>query len=126
MSNDDSTPKEGVPQGAVEQRTWETSKIYPDTKRDYWVYIPKQYNAEEPACLMVFQDGGAYVHPEGLVRATTVFDNLIHSGEMPVTIGIFVNPGMIREESTRPLEYVADGKVYSRFLLEEIMKSQSK
>ena len=47
---------------------------------------------------MVFQDGGAYVHTEGQVRATTVFDNLIHKGEMPITIGIFVSPGMIGEE----------------------------
>ena len=121
MSGNDSSVQDGVPQGKVEQRTWETSKIYPDTKRDYWVYVPEQYNPEEPACLMVFQDGGAYVHPEGQVKATTVFDNLIHSGEMPVTIGIFVSPGMIGEESTRPLEYVADGKVYSSFLLEEII-----
>lgn len=121
MSVDDSSIQDGVPQGKVEQRTWETSKIYPDTKRDYWVYVPAQYNPDEPACLIVFQDGGAYVHPEGQVKAPTVFDNLIHSGEMPVTIGIFVSPGMIGEESTRPLEYVADGKVYSRFLLEEII-----
>ena len=126
MSNDNSMPEEGVPKGKIEQRTWESSKIYPDSKRDYWVYIPEQYNAEEPACLMVFQDGGAYVHPEGQVRATTVFDNLIHSGEMPITIAVFVNPGMIGEESTRPIEYVDDGKIYSRFLLEEIIPEVTK
>ena len=42
---------------------------------------------------MVFQDGQGYVSLKGLVRAPTVFDNLIHKGEMPVTIGIFINPG---------------------------------
>ena len=42
MSNDNSMPEEGVPKGKIEQRTWESSKIYPDSKRDYWVYIPEQ------------------------------------------------------------------------------------
>jgi enterochelin esterase family protein len=42
---------------------------------------------------MVFQDGHAYVRDSGSFRVPIVFDNLIHSGEMPVTIGIFINPG---------------------------------
>ena len=62
MSAGDSTLQEGVREGKVEQRIWQTSRIYPNTTRDYWVYVPAQYDASEPACLMVFQDGGAYVH----------------------------------------------------------------
>jgi hypothetical protein len=42
---------------------------------------------------MVFQDGGMYLEPPASVP--TVFDNLIHKGEMPVTVGLFVNPGTI-------------------------------
>lgn len=126
MSGVDSTPQQGVPEGKVEQRTWQNSRIYPRTIRDYWVYVPAQYDASEPACLMVFQDGGAYVHAEGQVRATTVFDNLIHKGQMPVTIGIFVSPGMIGEESNRAVEYVDRGDVYARFLMEEIIPEVSK
>ena len=42
---------------------------------------------------MVVQDGWMYLDPEGEIRAGVVFDNLIHRGEMPVTIGVFVDPG---------------------------------
>jgi enterochelin esterase family protein len=89
----DSSQQEGVPQGTVEKRTWEASSIYPGTTHEYWVYVPAQYTDAEPACVMVFQDGHDYVNIKGTVRAPTVFDNLIHKGEMPVTIGIFINPG---------------------------------
>ena len=43
---------------------------------------------------MVFQDGGGYAKPDGAWRVPVVFDNLIHKKEMPVTIGIFINPGV--------------------------------
>ena len=92
----DSLPQEGVPRGTVTKHTWDASRIYPDATHEYWVYVPDQYADTEPACLMVFQDGQAYVHLNGPVRAPTVFDNLIHKGEMPVTIGIFINPGRKR------------------------------
>ena len=44
---------------------------------------------------MVFQDGGGYVNPNGDFRVPTVFDNLIAAKEMPVTIGVFINPGVV-------------------------------
>ena len=44
---------------------------------------------------MVFFDGGGFVSEKGAFRVPTVFDNLIHAGEMPVTIGVFVNPGVV-------------------------------
>lgn len=111
-----------VPTGHVEKRTWTDSAIYPGTTRSYWVYVPANYTEDNPACLMVFQDGEAYVHEQGQVRATQVMDALIHAGEMPPTIGIFVNPGMLSDtESSRPLEYVARGDTYARFLEEEII-----
>ncbi len=89
----DSLEQEGVPKGRVTKHVLEESDIYPGTTHDYWIYIPAQYDKAKPACVMVFQDGKGYVHPESPVRAATVFDNLIHKGEMPVTIGIFINPG---------------------------------
>ncbi len=76
---------------------------------------------------MVFQDGQAYVNLEGPVRAPTVFDNLIHKGEMPVTIGIFINPG--RSEHVydqRGAQYVPLSDAYARFLLEEILPEVGK
>ena len=52
------------------------------------MYVPAQYDGIQPACLMVFQDGHAYVDETGQFRVPVVFDNLIHRGEMPVTIGL--------------------------------------
>src|SRR3982750_3942510 len=88
----EATPKEGVPKGVVTKAEW-ASKVFDATVRDYWVYVPAQYKAESPANVMVFQDGHAYIGEKGDFRAATVFDNLIAAGEMPVTIGIFINPG---------------------------------
>ena len=82
-----------MPEGTVTKHHW-TSKVFPGTERDYWVYVPKQYDGPKPACVMVFQDGGNYVDTKKDFRVPIVFDNLIHKGEMPVTIGIFINPGV--------------------------------
>ena len=118
----DSLPQEGVPSGTVEERTWDASSIYPGTTHEYRVYVPAQYTDAEPAAVMVFQDGEFYVDPEGLVRAPTVFDNLIHRGEVPVTIGIFINPGMKEVPwDQRSNQYTPLDDTYARFVLEEIL-----
>ena len=123
----DSMPQEGVPTGTVQKRTWNDSSIYPGTKYEYWVYVPEQYTDAEPAAVMVFQDGDFYVNAEGPVRAPTVFDNLIHSGEMPVTIGVFVNPGMKEIPwDQRSNQYTPLDDTYARFLLEEILPEVGK
>jgi enterochelin esterase family protein len=123
----DSKPQEGVPQGTVEKRSWDASRIYPGTTHEYWVYVPAQYTEAEPACVMVFQDGQGYVSSKGLVRAPTVFDNLIHKGEMPVTIGIFINPGKkAAAYDQRDIQYVTMDDTYARFLLEEILPEVGK
>jgi hypothetical protein len=57
----DSVRHAGVPRGEVTKHEWR-SKIYENTVRDYWVYVPAQYDGETPACLMVFQDGHLYVN----------------------------------------------------------------
>src|SRR3954454_18217071 len=88
-----SQPHPGVPHGRIEQFAFTNSTIYPGTSRDGWSYVPAQYDGTPPAALMVFQDGHAYVSTNGQMRVPIVFDNLIHRGEMPVTIAIFVNPG---------------------------------
>ena len=122
-----SQPQEGVPRGTVTQHQWK-STLYPGTVRDYWIYVPAQYDAQEKACLMVFNDGGSYVRKEGSFRTPTVFDNLIAREDMPVTIGVFVNPGVIppaqpgqRGRKTRSFEYDALGNRYARFLVEELI-----
>src|SRR5215475_11783303 len=78
----DSEEKADVPKGTVTKSTWK-SEIFPGTVRDYWVYVPAQYDEKKPACVMVFQDGGSYLDLKGAFRVPTVFDNLIHKKEMP-------------------------------------------
>ena len=128
----DSQREPGVPRGTITQQTW-TSKIYPGTVRDYWIYVPAQYSALKPACVMVFQDGGGMVAETGSWRAPIVFDNLIHKGELPVTIGVFINPGVLLAASpnqqnryNRSYEYDALGDRYARFLAEEILPEVAK
>jgi enterochelin esterase family protein len=107
-----------VPRGAIAEHEWNDSLVFPGTRRRFWVYVPAQYTSSEPAALTVFQDGGRYLDPDGEVRAATVFDNLIHNGEMPLTVGVFVDPG---EPEHRNAEYDAFGDAYVRFLLDEIL-----
>jgi hypothetical protein len=128
----DSMEQPDVPKGEVQKFTWK-SKIFDGTERDYWVYVPKQYNPKEPACVMVFQDGGAYVNPKGSYRVPVVFDNLIHKKELPVIIGIFVNPGVIpaaqpggKERKHRSFEYDTLSDQYVRFLEKEILPEVGK
>src|SRR5947208_156583 len=56
----DSERQKGVPEGKVTKFSWK-STIFPGTDRDWWIYVPAQYDAKTPACLMVFQDGGGMV-----------------------------------------------------------------
>lgn len=126
----DSLEQPGVPRGEiVGPLTWR-SEIYPGTVRDYWVYVPAQYDAEQPACVTIVQDGLGRALDW---RLTTVLDNLIHQGEIPVTIGVFISPGVVpaphdgaEARYNRSFEYDALGDRYARFLLEEILPEVGK
>jgi enterochelin esterase family protein len=123
----DSQRKAGVPQGRLDKFEWRTSRIFPETVRDVTVYIPQQYQPGSEACLMVWQDGSRHADPNGPMKATVVFDNLIHQKQMPVTIGVFIDPGRRPGQKphdkagNRSFEYDSLGDAYVRFLLEEIL-----
>jgi enterochelin esterase-like enzyme len=125
----DSQPQARVPNGCIAKYRWDNSSIYPGTERDYWVYVPSQYDASKPACLMVFQDGEKFLRPDGSYRVPIVADNLIHRGEMPITICLFINPGSCPGQSVpdylpdqpRQIEYDTLSDRYADFLLKEIM-----
>jgi gluconolactonase len=117
----DSQPRAGVPKGEVLKFTFDHSKIFPGTTRTYWIYVPAQYRPEKPACLFVGQDGVS-------LNAPTVFDNLIARREMPVTIGVFVQPGIVKaikpgalDRFNRSVEYDTPSDAYVRFLLDELL-----
>ena len=84
--------------GEVIKFTMADSQVYPGTEREILVYVPQQYDGITPACLLVCMDGILY-------DATTVMDNLIASGEMPVTVGVFVNPGVVYDEAGEVVRY---------------------
>ena len=128
----DSERLSGVPAGEVTRHAW-SSAVFPGTQRDYWLYVPAQYRPDAPAAVMVFQDGGRFVAADGRWRVPVVFDNLIHRGEMPVTIGIFVDPGVVpargadeQPRFNRSFEYDGLGDRYARFLLEELLPEVGK
>jgi enterochelin esterase-like enzyme len=128
----DTLPRPDVPKGTLTKQPEWKSQIFRDTVRDWWVYVPAQYKADgPPAAVMVFQDGGGYINAP--VHVPIVFDNLIHGGYMPVTVGVFVNPGDVpnddqrnRQASNRSFEYDTLSDQYVRFLLEEILPAAEK
>ena len=121
-----------MPKGKVEKFSWK-SEVFPDTVRDVSVYIPAKYDGTAPACVMVFQDGSGYANPKGQFRVPVVFDNLIAKGEMPVTVGIFINPGETpaaepgkKGKSNRSFEYDTLSNQYATFLEKEILPEVEK
>ncbi len=117
----------GVPKGTVTKYEWE-SKLYKNF-REYYVYVPAQYDSTRPAALMVFQDGHTYINETGYFRAPFVYDNLIYQKKLPVTICLFVNPGHSSKEypenrwsvSNRADEYDVLNDTYSTMLMDEII-----
>ncbi len=121
-------PQAGGPKGDVRQGTWAASKVFPGTTRDYFVYVPKQYDPARPANLLVCFDGAGFFNATGAFRLPVVLDNLIAKGDLPPTIAVGVNPGTIapalpgaKPRSNRSFEYDSLGDANARFLLEELL-----
>jgi len=134
----DSEPHKGVPQGKVIGPLTLASDVFTNTTRHYWVYVPAQYDRTNPASLMVFQDGQAFVRTNGDYRVPYVFDNLIYRREMPVTIGVFINPGHTPEQqessstnwgdniNNRPTEYNELNDNYTKLIVNELLPALAK
>jgi enterochelin esterase family protein len=120
----DSFVQPAVPTGQLVEFDWNTSTVYPGTTRKFWVYVPAQYDPPEPASLLVVQDAIWHMDPGGRVRGPVVLDNLIHRGDIPITIAVFVEPGIFEgaeEPKNRNEEYDAFDDRYVSFLLDEIL-----
>jgi gluconolactonase len=126
------TPVEALPDAAVQpgevlQREFNDSRIFPGTARKYWIYVPAQYRGDQPACLYVGQDG---IGPAGAVN---IFDHLIAARQMPMTIAVFVAPGVVPARPSTPAlprfdrsyEYDSLSDEYVRFLIEELLPAAS-
>jgi len=131
LGPDSTTRAPGVPTGRIESFTFDDSKVFPETRRAGWVYIPAQYDASKPASLIVFQDGHAYVSTNGQQRVPIVLDNLIARGDLPPTVAVFINPGHRGDDgpaadgwgnrNNRSFEYDSLGGAYAKFLIEELL-----
>ena len=134
----DSLPQDGVPKGEIKGPFVIPSEAYPGTQHTYWVYVPAQYDPSKPTALMVLNDGQAMMFAEGDVRAQNVFDNLIYRREIPVMIGVFINPGRTPQQpephpknwgdrdTNRPAEYNSLDDKYARVIVNELLPALTK
>jgi sugar lactone lactonase YvrE/enterochelin esterase-like enzyme len=116
----DSKPQPGVPEGRTFAFPLDDSRTYPGTRREITVYVPAQYRGDKPACVYVGLDSLGFGVP-------VVFDNLIHKGEMPVTIAIGVSSGSVPAANAtenprfnRSFEFDGLNDSLARFIVEEI------
>ncbi|MDP9172088.1 MAG: alpha/beta hydrolase-fold protein, partial [Acidobacteriota bacterium] len=135
----DSMPQEGVPKGEIRGPFHIQSNAYPGTQHTYWIYVPAQYDPAVPAALMVYQDGQAFKDENGDLRAQNVMDNLIYRREIPIMLGVFINPGRTPEQAepspqtgwgdgttNRGIEYNTPDDKYARVITEELMPALNK
>ena len=106
--------------GVVIDTVLTDSDIYPGTTRTLQVLVPAKYTGERPACLLLGLDGAFF-------NALNVVDNLVHNGEVPVMIGVFVNWGKILDEDgnivryNRSNEYDRTDDRLAQFLEKEVL-----
>jgi enterochelin esterase family protein len=98
------------------------SQIYPNTKTDWWIYVPAQYDASKPAALMVWQDGEGLTKRDGS-RVQIMIDNLTHEKKIPVIVHVFIAPA---SRQMRSIEYDRMDDTYARFLRDEIVPKVAK
>ena len=129
----DAIPQDGVPMGEIKGPFTLPSEAYRGTQHTYWVYVPAQYDAAVPASLMIYNDGQAFMAEKGDMRAQVVMDNLIYRREIPVMIGVFINPGRRPDQpeptpqnwgdrdTNRGTEYNTLNDKYARVIVDELM-----
>lgn len=102
----------------------EHSRIYPGTVHSFSVSIPEGYNAMQPACLYVGLDGPLY-------QAPAVIDSLISTLAMPMTIGVYFQPGVVKDAEGNVVRYnrsneydAVDGRL-AEFIETELLPAAS-
>jgi enterochelin esterase-like enzyme len=121
----ESLPQEGVPGGQYFHFRWTSHTVYPGVTSSVYLYLPHGAEEAESVNLMVCLDGLTYVGEQ--VRATTVLDNLVHKGDIPMTVGLFHNPGetgpgypIYGGSTNRAVEYDTVSEDFARYLVEEL------
>jgi enterochelin esterase-like enzyme len=134
----DSMPQQDVPKGRIDGPKVIQSEVFPGTQHTYWVYVPAQYDPAQPTALIIFNDGQAFKNEPGDVQAHHVLDNLIYRREIPVMLGVFINPGRRPDQpeptpqswgdrdTNRPEEYNALNDKYPRVIVDELLPALRK
>ncbi len=129
----DSQPHDGVPKGKFSAPHTLPSQVFPGTQHTYYVYVPAQYDPARPVAVMIFNDGQAMMAEPGDVQGHNVLDNLIYRREIPVMLGVFINPGRRPDQpepsprdwgdrtANRADEYNPPNENYARVIVEELM-----
>ncbi len=115
-----------VPRGTLTSFRYasDATGAFPNTSRDWMLYVPAQYDVAHAANLVVFQDARFYLG-DGF-NAPAVFDNLIARGDIPPTIGLFVEPGDLPDQppnsrGNRSFEYDSLTDAYARLIHDELL-----
>ena len=132
-------PGDDVPRGTMLRfPDWSGSEVFPGTVRDVWIHVPHGLAPGSAPAVMVFNDGLGYADPQGPVRAPLVLDSLMHAGDIPPTVGVFVMPGRPPGAAVqvpdpealasrnmggmqRSFEYDSVTDAYARFLTTELL-----
>lgn len=134
----DSQPMNGVPKGKFSAAKIIPSQVFPGTQHTYYVYVPAQYDPSKPTAVMIFNDGQAMMAVPGDVQGQNVLDNLIYRREIPVMLGVFINPGRRPDQpeptpsdwgdrtTNRAEEYNPPTDKYARVIVEELMPALKK
>lgn len=134
----DSKPRDGVPHGKYSEAKTLPSAVFPGYQHTYWVYVPAQYDPSIPTAVMIFNDGQAMKAEPGDVQAHYVLDNLIWRREIPVMLGVFINPARRPDQpepnprewgdrtTLRGDEYNPPNDKYPRVITEELMPALKK
>jgi enterochelin esterase family protein len=134
----DSMPMAGVPKGHFVGPTTLPSQVFPGTQHTYYVYVPAQYDPKIPTAVMIFNDGQAMMAEPGDVQAQNVVNNLIWRREIPVMLGVFINPGRRPDQpepvpsdwgdrtTNRASEYNPPNDNYAKVIVDELMPALKK
>lgn len=121
----DAIENPSVPKGIISGPFYNYSKVLKGTVHEYWIYVPQQYSNQKANQLTVVFDG---INMAKNWNLPTVFDNLISKNEIPVTIGLFISPGIktaktdnVFNKPNRSVEYDGTGSLLPDIIMTEII-----
>ena len=116
---------------------WRSGQVYPGTTRNLWILAPDALGSEDRPGVLVFNDGGSYLDPDGPIRAQRVLDALRVDDSLPPVVGVFISPGRPLDvaptdgpydmnidpaaQRQRSIEYDSMTATYASMLVDEVL-----